>query len=164
MANLTTGNEHNGVQIKVWIPEEFYDLLAVRAQENGTNRAAEARGLMLAGLQAESMQQQELNHLERVGWFAARDVAHVRELLLRLIFSQQQGTKEERKTQLDKIERQTGGKAIDRLTHYLREDGSDHRPAVPVFLSRACNPRGGPRSPKPACLDPSRGKSGLGES
>ena len=130
MAKPTNDNEHNGVQIKVWIPEEFYAVLAARAQEHGTNRAAEARGLMLAGLRAESRQQQELHHVERVAWFAARDVAHVRELLLRLIFAQQQGTKEERTASLDTIERQTGGKALHRLTHYLQVSKNDPESAT----------------------------------
>ena len=42
--------ETNGLQIKVWIPQDFYDLLRARAGRFHTSVAQEARKLMQAGL------------------------------------------------------------------------------------------------------------------
>ena len=42
--------ETNGLQIKVWIPQDFYDLLRARSARFHTSVAEEARKLMQAGV------------------------------------------------------------------------------------------------------------------
>jgi plasmid stability protein len=80
-------DRHEGMQIKVWIPDGFYDLLRGRAKRFGTSVAEEARQLMQAGLApleaVEKMGQtiEELNqflrlHVEPLAFIAAMDAAY----------------------------------------------------------------------------------------
>lgn len=78
--------ENDGVQIKVWLPSGFYDVLKARATRNHTSVAAEARQLMQVGLAnlrpAEDLAEAvtairrylEL-HLEPLAFIAAMDAA-----------------------------------------------------------------------------------------
>jgi len=80
-------DRHEGMQIKVWIPDGFYDLLRGRAKRYGTSVAEEARQLMQAGLAPLDVMEtmgktiEELNqflrrHVEPLGFIAAMDAAY----------------------------------------------------------------------------------------
>ncbi|MCL6562174.1 MAG: hypothetical protein K6U87_04120 [Firmicutes bacterium] len=82
--------ETEGVQIKVWLPADVYDLLKARAARKGTSVAAEARRLLLAGLAnirpSEGVEQALAGlgrfieqHLEPLVFVAAMDAAFGRE-------------------------------------------------------------------------------------
>lgn len=88
MAQSTTV-ETDGVQIKVWIPAAFYDLLKAQAVRNQTSVAAEARRLMQAGLaplgtldelksDLTKLSQFARLHLEPLAFIAAMDAAYSR--------------------------------------------------------------------------------------
>lgn len=89
MAQSTTV-ETDGVQIKVWIPSAFYDLLKAQATRNQTSVAAEARRLMQAGLapldtlgelksDLTELSQFARLHLEPLAFVAAMDSAKTAE-------------------------------------------------------------------------------------
>ena len=89
MAQSTTV-ETDGVQIKVWIPAAFYDLLKAQAARNQTSVAAEARRLMQAGLAplgtVDDLKSDLIKlsqfvhlHLEPLAFIAAMDSAFSRE-------------------------------------------------------------------------------------
>ncbi len=129
MANSGVRDEHTGVQIKVWIPEEFYDLLAVRAAEHGTNRAAEARALMMAGLRAESVERQQWDHLERVAWKGTVEIMTLANMLATFLANGVAG--ETPKDKLQTYHRQVEAArvaVIDQFAAYLRskEEGTDN--------------------------------------
>lgn len=90
MVAETTTVEKDGVQIKVWIPGEFYDLLKSQAARHQTSVAAEARRLMQAGLaplgtldelksDLTKLSQFARLHLEPLAFIAAMDAAYSRE-------------------------------------------------------------------------------------
>lgn len=79
--------ETQGVQIKVWIPQDFYDLLRARASRFHTSVAEEARKLMQMGLSGlrsvEALNGQMIQmdrflrqHLEPLSFIAAVDAAY----------------------------------------------------------------------------------------
>ena len=123
----TDASEHAGVQIRVWVPETVYDLLVERAHDRGTNRAEEARQLILAGLRAESVDAQDRDHLERLTWLAALESAVHFELMRPFIEGQPGGgnTPEERQATYQKRLDQARGRAVDRLTKALRSDDQE---------------------------------------
>ena len=117
-------DEHAGVQIKVWIPEELYDLLAVRAAEQGTNRAAEARALMVAGLRAESVERQQWDHLERVAWKGTVEIMTLANMLATFLANGVAG--ETPKEKLQTYHRQVDAArstVITQLAAYLKGKG-----------------------------------------
>jgi len=80
-------DRHEGVQIKVWLPDGVYDLLKGRAKRFGTSVAEEARRLMQAGLAPletlekavetiEGITQFLHEHMEPLGFISAMDAAY----------------------------------------------------------------------------------------
>lgn len=74
MAESANERDHSGLQIRLWISEDVYDLLKIRARRHGTNVSEEARRLMQLGL-AEGMSHEQfqasLEHLERMTYDVA---------------------------------------------------------------------------------------------
>lgn len=126
LANGGPRNEHDGVQIKVWIPEELYDLLAVRAAEHGTNRAAEARALMMAGLRAESLEHQQWDHLERLAWKGTVETMTLMNLLATFLAEGVGGeTVEAKQNNYRHQVQSTRAAVIKQLAEYLRDPRGD---------------------------------------
>ena len=85
-----TNDRHDGVQIKVWVPAAFYDLLRAQSARNQTSVAAEARRLMQAGLgpvgaidemktTLTALDRFMRLHMEPLAFIAAMDAAYGRE-------------------------------------------------------------------------------------
>ena len=140
MAEDTT-DRHDGVQIKVWVPEGFYDMLKALAGRHRTSVAAEARRLMVAGVEpVETMDALaeglvELDrfirlHLEPLAFVAAMDAAKVAAYEKQRIAAQRQlhlashprpDGKDDSEQQADFIDRQMADQATKRIQRVLRE-------------------------------------------
>lgn len=135
MEERATAKDHAGMQIRVWISEDVYDLLKARARHHGTSVAEEARRLMQLGL-AEGMTWEQfdasLDHLERLAYDTAvnaRLLTKVEESRARMSFKQQQGTGQPDDAVLQRFRRQWGElrhEASEALTRYLQaEEGPE---------------------------------------
>lgn len=132
MAQSTTV-ETDGVQIKVWIPAAFYDLLKAQAVHNQTSVAAEARRLMQAGLaplgtldevksDLTKLSQFARLHLEPLTFIAAMDAAAGREYWKnQTFFSAQKAGADDPDRATAEADRFIGERAAKRIQRKLRE-------------------------------------------
>ena len=125
--------ETNGLQIKVWIPQDFYDLLRARSARFHTSVAQEARKLMQAGRTqikpSETLEAVVADldrylrlHLEPLAFIAAMDSAYDAASWHRL-WSTTPGGKNAQ--DLEKLEHQLREQATKRIQRKLRELPSD---------------------------------------
>ncbi len=130
MEPSTTPRDREGVQIKVWIPDGFYDLLKARAGRHRTSVAEEARRLMQLGL-SEGMTweqfQASLEHLERMTYDVAvnaRLLTKIEESKARQILkAQMPGQSDETINQrFRRYWGQLRQEATEMLTRYLRAE------------------------------------------
>lgn len=122
MANTTIPKDGEEVQIRVWVPSEMYALIAERATELGTSKAAVTRQIMIEGLRVQSRNHQEWEQIERRAWFSAKEAAKVFELLSWMIYVNQSGNSEQRQEALRKVKRESEDRANQRLLQYLHEE------------------------------------------
>ena len=136
-----TNDRHDGVQIKVWVPEGFYDMLKSLAVRHRTSVAAEARRLMVAGVEpseavdalAEGLVELDRFirlHLEPLTFVAAMDSAKVAAYERQRIAAQRQlhlashprpDGKDDSEHQANFIDRQMAERATKRIKRVLRE-------------------------------------------
>lgn len=130
-----SNDRHDGVQIKVWVPEGFFDMLKALAVRHRSSVAAEARRLMVAGVEpSEALNTvveglSDLNrflrlHLEPLAFVAAMDSAKAAAYWKRRVFleSHQSGrAKDEAKALMDKLEQEMAAQAARRVRRVLRE-------------------------------------------
>lgn len=130
MAETAVPKDHTGVQIRLWISGDVYDLLKLRGRRHHTNVSEEARRLMQLGL-AEGMTWEQfqagLDHLERMTY----DVAvHTRLLTTVEESKARQSLKTQNPSQSDEALRerfrrywgQLRQEATEALTRYLRAE------------------------------------------
>ncbi|AUW92625.1 hypothetical protein BXT84_00550 [Sulfobacillus thermotolerans] len=138
-----SNDRHDGVQIKVWVPEGFYDMLKALAARHQTSVAAEARRLMVAGVEpSEALDTvveglSDLNrflrlHLEPLAFVSAMDSAKSAAYWKRRVYleSHQRGSaKDEAKALMEQMERDMSDQATRRIKRVLREIEIDEIPA-----------------------------------
>lgn len=130
MPETASSKDHSGIQIRLWISEDVYDLLKIRARRHGTNVSEEARRLMQLGL-SEGMTweqfQASLEHLERMTYDVAvnaRLLAKVEESKARQSLKAQ-NTGQSEDTINQRFRRYWGQlrqEAAEALTRYLRAE------------------------------------------
>ena len=128
--------ETQGVQIKVWIPQDFYDLLRARAARFHTSVAEESRKLMqmgLSGLQGfEALNGRMIQmdrflhqHLEPLAFIAAMDSAFAAENWQQQTWivheRQHNGDKEKAAKPYQEYQRMLRERAAKRLQRKLRD-------------------------------------------
>ena len=136
--------ETQGVQIKVWIPQDFYDLLRARAARFHTSVAEESRKLMqmgLSGLQGfEALNGRMIQidrflhqHLEPLAFIAAMDSAFAAENWQQQTWivheRQHNGDKEKAAKPYQEYQRMLRERATKRLQRKLRDLDRDDEAA-----------------------------------
>jgi len=134
MAN-DTNDRHDGIQIKVWVSEGFYDMLKALAHRRQTSVAAEARRLMVAGVepsealdtivdQVTALDRFIRLHLEPLTFVAAMDAAKGAAYWKRRVYldarakgKDQEGAQET----MERMERDMAEQATRRIRRVLRE-------------------------------------------
>ena len=137
-------DRHDGVQIKVWIPQDFYDLLRARAARFHTSVAEESRKLMqmgLSGLQGfEALNGRMIQidrflhqHLEPLAFIAAMDSAFAAENWQQQTWivheRQHNGDKEKAAKPYQEYQRMLRERATKRLQRKLRDLDRDDEAA-----------------------------------
>lgn len=127
--------EKDGVQIKVWVPEGFYDMLKALAGRHRTSVAAEARRLMIAGVEpseaidaiAEGLVEMDRFirlHLEPLSFAAAMDSAKAAAYWKRRVYLESHHghvNQADAQTLADRMDRQMADIATKRIKRVLRE-------------------------------------------
>ena len=141
---ITIG-DHDGIQIKVWLPESMYSTVReLAAAHTDGNMSQAVRVLLQRGLEKDALEEaaqavvdrvtSQLDHLERLAYFAAVESASATEHLVGLTTSvaQQESTDPAvAKKRLDAAMERIRSRATERLTKALhtnspgKDDPSD---------------------------------------